>query len=298
MLAQAQCLSPQGVGHTPRVEPTGGIDILRFVRAETSGRWLKLPGLHDVIWWLLAIGIVVAGAQLVWIAVTPVSPLGDWKPSRVRLMDERARSALMTGFDPFNRDVVAHAHAGTSAVVTDLPLTLFGIRVNHASGGGTAIIAGSDGEQQLYRIGEDVSPGVTLSAVAFDHVTLNRGGAPELLYLDQSKPVQPIAPAPAPAAASPAARGPGLSAAQIRQGISFGGMADGGGVNLKAGADGSAFRNAGLREGDVLVAVNGDPIADSGDLAEFAGQVRPGSLVILTVRRAGRDVPLNLTVSE
>lgn len=278
---------------------------LRFVRGDGGGRRLALPGLHDVLWWLLAVGIVVAGAQLVWMVLAPVSPLGDWKPARVRLMDEGARSALMTGFDPFNRDIAVVAGPAKAATITDLPLTLYGIRVNPYSGGGTAIIAGSDGEQQVFRIGEEVMPGVTLAAVAFDHVTLGRGGASELLYLDQSKPAPTVAPASAsnpvapPSLPSAPARGTGqIGASDLREGISFGGNADGGGVTLNPGGDGSVFAGAGLRPGDVLVSVNGQKVSGQQDLAGFAGQVRPGANVSMTVRRGGRDVPVKITVSK
>ena len=68
-----------------------------------------------------------------------------------------------------------------------LALTLFATRAT-PGGGGTAIIAGGDGLQQVYRVGAEVQPGVTLAAVAFDHVELSRNGARELLYLDQSGP--------------------------------------------------------------------------------------------------------------
>ncbi|WP_164844064.1 type II secretion system protein N [Croceicoccus ponticola] len=277
---------------------------MRFVRTQSNGLRLGLPGLHDILWWLIAIGIVVAGVQLFWIAVTPVTPLGEWKPARVRLMDDSARSALMTGFDPFNRDVVAVASGpgATVAVITDLPLTLFGIRINTATGGGTAIVAGADGEQMVYRIGEDVMEGVTLSALAFDHVTLSRGGSSELLYLDQSKPAPTAAPAstdsvvpPAPAAPPPPPTS-GLPAASLQQGIGFTPGRDG--VAITAKGDGSIFRNAGLRSGDVLVSVNGKAVSGQQDLASFAGQVRPGSNLSLVVRRKGREVPLKIPVSE
>lgn len=254
------------------------------------------PRLHDVLWWLLAIGIVVAGIQLFWIIVTPVSPLGDWKPMRVRLMDEGARSSLMTGFDPFNRDVaVASAPAGGAAAVTDLPLTLYGVRVNPVTGGGTAILSGADGEQMVYRIGDEVMDGVTLSAVAFDHVTISRGGSSELLYLDQSKPAPMVAPVPAPGGA-PDSSEPGVTAASLQQGIGLASGADG--VVLAPKGDGSGFRNAGLQDGDVLVSLNGKGVAGPQDIANFAGQVRPGSTLSLTVRRKGRELPLKIKVSE
>lgn len=266
-----------------------------------------MPGLHDVLWWLLAIGIVVASVQLFWFAVTPVSPLGNWKPARVSLMDESARSALMTGFDPFNRNVAVVAGPGTNvAIITDLPLTVFGIRFNPATGGGTAIIAGADGQQMVYRIGEQVMEGVTLAGVAFDHVTLSRNGNSELLYLDQSKPAPvaapdaaPAVPVPAPAPAvvpPPPSPTSGISASSLQQGVGF--APTGGGIAVSARGDGAAFRNAGLRSGDVLVSVNGKAVSGQGDIASIAGQARPGSTLSMTVRRNGREVPLNILVSK
>jgi general secretion pathway protein C len=41
-------------------------------------------------------------------------------------------------------------------------------------------------------VGDEIAAGATLKAVAIDHVVLDRGGAEEVLYLDQSEP----APAP------------------------------------------------------------------------------------------------------
>ena len=183
---------------------TGGMNSLRFGRLGQSGPRLRGWTLHDVLWWLLAAGIVIAAARLFWMIATPVSPLGEWRPASVRTMSAGARSALMTGFDPFNRNApVAMAEAGPVETITDLPLTVYGIRYNAATGAGMAIIADNDGEQQIYRIGEEVSPGVTLSALEFDHVVLSRGGSRELLYLDQSQPAPSIQPAVRPEQAAP-----------------------------------------------------------------------------------------------
>ena len=257
-----------------------------------------MPGLHDVIWWLLAVGIVVAGVQLFWIAVTPVTPLGNWKPARVHLMDEAARSSLMTSFDPFNRNTAAASGPVSAvAVVTDLPLTLYGVRMNPATGAGSAILAASGGDQSVYRIGEEVMDGVTLSAVAFDHVTLSRGGSSELLYLDQSKPAPTIAPAETAPAPPPAdgADSASLSAEALQQGIGFAPGA--GGVALSPKGDGAAFRSAGLMGGDLLVALNGQTVSGPQDIAALSG-VSPGSIVSLSVLRKGRKVPLRIMVSK
>ena len=253
--------------------------------------------------WLVGGGIVIAAARLFWMIVTPVSPLGEWRPANVNTMSASARSALMTGFDPFNRNApVTMAEAGSVETITDLPLTVYGIRYNAATGAGTAIIADNDGEQKIFRIGEEVSPGVTLSALEFDHVVLSRGGSRELLYLDQSQPAPSIQPAVRPEQApppTPSGRNR-ITAADLRSGVSFSPAQQGGGfagLSIAAAGDGSVFRAAGLRDGDVVVAMGGQRITSPSQAAQLSGAFTSGSQVSLTVRRDGREVPVNITVA-
>ena len=84
-------------------------------------------------------------------------------------------------FDPFTRAPAANSGG---QVVTSLALKLFGVRVNEASGLGSAIIATPDGVQGSFAVGDEILPGVTLKSVEFDHVTIDRGGAEETVFLD------------------------------------------------------------------------------------------------------------------
>jgi general secretion pathway protein C len=152
---------------------------------------------------LLVALIAVQGARLVWVLVEPLGPVGQWRPPS-------ARSVVADpSFDPFFRIVLPG-----SGAVTGLPLKLFGVRVDEATGRGSAIIATPDGIQSSFGVGEEVIPGVRLKSVAIDHVELDRAGAVEQLFLDQSVPapvaalpsaspfpVPPPPPAPANAAA-------------------------------------------------------------------------------------------------
>ena len=69
---------------------------MRFAREQFAfgGRRLTAVPLHDVLWWALAATIAVLGAVLLWTAVTPVSPLGAWRPAGVRVMSPAARSRI------------------------------------------------------------------------------------------------------------------------------------------------------------------------------------------------------------
>ena len=280
---------------------------MRFVPEQFAfgGRRLPTVPLHDALWWALAASIAVLGAALLWMVVTPVSPLGEWRPASVRVMSPAARSALFAGFDPFNRTGAIKPAPG-SETVTALALTLYGIRVNAATGGGSAIIAGADGIQQVYKVGTEVVPGVILAEVHFDHVGLSRGGASELLYIDQSKPAPAVttltqSPAGAVGQTAPGAPPAPLTVEAVRENISFVPRSENGRVNglqVSAGRDAAAFRAAGFQPGDVITAVGGKAITGGADGAALVGKLQPGQSVSVTVSRNGTQLPLAITLSQ
>ena len=166
---------------------------MRLYQTERFQRMLRrLPRGGPLAWLevLLLIGLAIALARLVWTVVTPVGPFGDWRPREAMVLPADARMALFARFDPFYRTV---ADEGAQPV-TSLSLALFGVRINEATGLGSAIIATPDGVQSSYAVGDEITGGVTLKAVAIDHVVLAKSGADELLYLDQSEPAPVVAP--------------------------------------------------------------------------------------------------------
>ncbi|HEX8126055.1 MAG TPA: type II secretion system protein N [Allosphingosinicella sp.] len=138
---------------------------------------------------LLAL-IALQCARLIWTALTPVGPLGEWQSGDV---EDKSSSGVLGGFDPFFR----LSGAAGPVTVTSLNLKLFGIRQDQASGRGSAIIAGSDGQQRSVAVGEEIEPGVTLKSVDFDSVTISRGGSDEQLFMDQSQAPVTVTPPPA-----------------------------------------------------------------------------------------------------
>lgn len=141
--------------------------------------------------------IALQCARLIWTTVTPVGPLGNWQATAPRT--ELSAAAVLASFDPFFR----LSGASGPVTVTSLNLKLFGIRQDQASGRGSAIIAGSDGQQRSVAVGEEIEPGVTLKSVDFDSVTISRGGADEQLFMDQSQTAGTAAPAAPSAPAAP-----------------------------------------------------------------------------------------------
>jgi general secretion pathway protein C len=243
---------------------------------------------------LLLAGLAAQGARLVWAIVTPVSPLGDWRP--VPVAEVASPVALLNGFDPFFR---LGAVSGP-AVVTSLQLTLFGTRVDEAMGRGSAILAGADGVQRAVAVGEEIQPGVVLKAVAFDHVTVDRGGASEDLFLDQSGGGAPVAGAPAASAGVPPQPGAGVPLAQLRQEIGFIPRIDSGrvsGLVVRPQGSGAAFRAAGLREGDVITSLGGRPVSGPDDVERIARDFAAGGNVPIVVERGQETLPLAIAVA-
>ncbi len=248
----------------------------------------------------LLAGLAVQVARLAWALATPVGPLGEWRPATPVVAGLPADA--LASFDPFFR---LEGDAGGPATVTSLQLTLFGTRIDEAQGGGSAILAGPDAVQQSIAVGEEVAPGVRLKAVAFDHVTLDRGGAAEDLFIDQSRSVQPVNPAASalpvpPPPGAPAAPKGGIGAAQIRTEIGFIPRIDGGrvsGLVVRPQGSGNLFRQAGLREGDVVTSIGGRPVGGADDLDRVAADFRAGGTIPIIVERAGQTLSLSITVA-
>lgn len=148
-----------------------------------TGHRATLPALLVIS--ALALACIFQAIRLFYIVITPVGPVGNWRPQQAAILSVPERIALFERLDPFYRNA-APANAGPGAV-TSLPLQLFGTRINEGSGGGSAIIAGADGVQLSIGVGEDIQSGVRLTAVYFDHVEIDNGGKKELLYIDQSQ---------------------------------------------------------------------------------------------------------------
>ncbi len=239
-------------------------------------------------------------ANLLWSILGPVGSIGNWKARSPTVLPASTRAALYGTFDPFSRTTT---QASTEVNVTSLSLTLFGTRVNEFSGSGSAILAGADGVQQSYGVGEEVMPGVQLVQVAFDHVVLARNGIKESLFLDQSAPAKTVSnsatPAPASAGAVPsgnASKDVKLNAVSLRDSVGISPRNEGGrvtGLVLNAKDDGAILRNAGLAPGDIVVSINGQAV---GSTADIAAQFRPGAKLVLEVERGSLKIPVGLNL--
>ena len=264
--------------------------------ASDFGQWIEAA---------LLVLLMIQIARLLWALVTPVGLFGEWRAREPVIVSADARQALFAGFDPFFRTGAAIGAAGAQQVTT-LPLKLYGTSVNEASGQGTAIIANESDEQSSYAVGDEIAPGVVLKAVAFDHVVIQRGGASETLYIDQSSGDiagdDGAAPANAPASPGLAAPPPhGLEPDGLISALNLAPRTEGGkvtGIVVGAQGDNEAAALAGFRAGDIIVQVNGRPVTSAGDLNALRGAIRPGARLSFMVERGAATVPISLVLPE
>jgi general secretion pathway protein C len=240
---------------------------------------------------------VVVGALIVFLVVLAgggVCLLGGRAPQAVEARPlSEIDLGVLSRFDAFFRNGGGGAEAAPS---DGGGLTLFGVRADGA-GGGSAIIGLSDGRQVSTGAGEEVEPGLTLNAVAPDHVMLSRGGAPfRLDFPDMASGVAPVAPvaaaqsavtAPEPASAEGVVVDPQRLIAQAGlrprvQGLGINGL------TVSASGDGGELRNAGLRSGDVILSVNGAALNSPQALAALRGQLADAPSAQIQFERDGQ----------
>lgn len=128
---------------------------------------------------LILAALLLAAAFLGWRAVTfataPLPPTPAFAPPAL------ADRGLLSRVDPF---FPALNQAAAELPVTALPFSLHGVRADSATGRGSAILATGDGQQKVYAVGDTIADGVTLAAIATDHVVLDRSGTREALWID------------------------------------------------------------------------------------------------------------------
>jgi len=240
--------------------------------------------------------LVLQCARLIWVVLTPVGSFGSWEGRQAQFPGLAARQSLFSSFDPFFRS--GQQQAANGGVVTSLALTVYGIRLNEGSGLGSAIVAGPDGVQNSFAVGEEILPGVVLKAVAFDHITIDRGGAEEQVFLDQSQPASNLVAAGGGALAPTTAGGIDNPAADaLKRDVGFTPRMQNGRITgIIVTPRGPAFQNAGFQPGDVITQIDGQPVGSSTDLLAMQSKMLPGAHISLTIERGANLSMINLTL--
>ncbi len=262
-----------------------------------KGRWLSRSGLYPLLFGFLAIILLIQAVRLIWLVATPLGPVGDWQSREVQVLSSSSRLSLFSSFDPFYRS----GPTATAGVVTSLQLTLFGVRMNEGSGLGSAILAGPDGVQESFAVGDEIMSGVKLDAVQFDHVVIDRGGTKESLYLDQSVPAKTVGgdvasqvkPTPERIVGDPPITAAIQNAVDLAPRNADGKVT---GIVVSPRGDGAMFRAAGFADGDIIVSINGQPVSSTRDIAALKSQIIPGTRVSVEVERGADTVPIAINL--
>jgi general secretion pathway protein C len=264
------------------------------VRGALSSRSDRARAAVEVVLAVLLVVQLVQLGRLVWIVVEP-EPAGAAMASSApaRPVD----LAVFERFDAFFRTGGQSSLAEASAAGSG-QMRLYGLRSDGA-GGGSAIIGLADGRQVSVGVGEAVEPGLVLRGVGADYVTLARGTSlSRLIFSDVPvgaaappppppgpQTVTPPAPvAPAAAAAAPVDPARLLAQAGLRprmRGLRMDGF------TVSGSGDAAVLRAAGLRPGDVILAVNGQPLDSVGRIAALRGQLADRSGAELRYERDG-----------
>ena len=217
--------------------------------------------------------------------------LANEKPATVASIDApSADPGVFARFDAFHR--AGTAPPGQAAEIGLSGWRLMGTRTGPDA---SAILQRPDGAQIVLARGEAVAGAPELKSVAVDHVVLIDGGR-EVRLEFSADPPPPPAPPPVTAAlgaeAGQAAAAMGLSppgedvyAAALRPQVRDGVVE---GFVWRRGAAGGALAGLGLREGDVVLSVGGEPLTSEERVAELGETLSSGRAVEVRYRRGSQ----------
>ena len=249
---------------------------------------------------LLVLALTAQLGQLGWILLGPKTSADaatNTPPAALKPVDY----SVFQRFDAFFRTGGQSSLAEASAAGSG-QMRLYGLRSDGA-GGGSAIIGLADGRQVSVGVGEEVEPGLVLRSVGPDHVTLARGGSvSRLIFSDVPLGVAPVpppppgpqtvTPTPAPApTVSVAPAGASVDPARLMSQAGLrprmrGARLDG--FTVSGAGDAAVLRAAGLQAGDVILAVNGQPLDSLERIAALRSQLANSAGAELRIERDGQ----------
>ncbi|MEO1014890.1 MAG: type II secretion system protein N [Pseudomonadota bacterium] len=256
----------------------------------------------------LALAVGLVAARLVFLVAAPL-PTPDRLPTIAAAEADPAAMALRNvALNPFRVAANVAAPSPDAAVAiegealeeTSLDLILHGVRMDGEAT--TAIIQASGGEQAIFSLGGEVAPNVVFESARREQVTLNRNGVRETLTMVNRE----LRDAPeSPPAARSATRRSGATARSVGPTLDWSDVAkvdtriEAGQLRivLNPGARRDAFEAAGLRPGDTLLFVNGQPLGrDPASIAKRIESLAGATSVDMIVERDGVRVPLTVSL--
>lgn len=255
----------------------------------------------------LAVLLLVQVARLVWVFLAPApDTAASASPATVPAPDY----SIFQRFDAFFRTGAPGA-LGEATAQGSSQMRLYGVRADGA-GGGSAIIGLADGRQVSVGVGEEVETGLILRSVAPDHVVMARGESLTRLMFTEL-PMGAAAPPPPPSeqqvvtpqgaatanegtAVAPASAtvpsGSSVDPARLMAQAGLRPRMQGLGINgftVSGTGDGTALAAAGLRSGDVILAVNGQALDSPARIAGLRGQLSNSTSAEIRFERNGME---------
>ncbi len=234
-------------------------------------------------------------AQGTWRVLQPSSPAVS-RAAGADLTDLRG----LVDAQFFGRAAPAGNPAAEASVApSNLNMTLTGV-VAQASGGCALVIVQGQPES-AFCSGEELSPGVRLDSVQRDRIVIVRNGAREAVFMkDVDASAVSGAPPPPPIVQSVGTDRQLVDRRQLQQQLGrpeFLNQAlivpnPDGGFLVRQVQAGSLYEKLGLRPGDVIRNVNGQPLTSMDDVMRLYQQFGTAQRVLVDVQRQGRSETL------
>ena len=230
-------------------------------------------------------------AQGTWRVLQPASPAVA-RSGAADLTDLRALGSVQL----FGRAAPRSPAVEASVAPSNLNMTLTGVAARAAGGCALVIVQGQP--EAAFCSGEEVSPGVRLDTVERDRIVIVRNGVREAVFMKDADGA-------AAAAVPPIVQSVGtdrqlVDRRQLQQQLGrpeFLNQAlivpnPDGGFLVRQVQAGSLYEKLGLRPGDVIRNVNGQPLTNMDDVMRLYQQFGTAQRVLVDVQRQGRNETL------
>jgi len=233
-------------------------------------------------------------AQGTWRVLQPASPAVA-RAGGADLADLRG----LGGVQLFGRAAPRSPAAEASVAPSNLNMTLTGVAARATGGCALVIVQGQP--EAAFCSGEEVSPGVRLDTVERDRIVIVRNGVREAVFMkDAESGAAGVVVPPPPIVQSVGSDRQLVDRRQLQQQLGrpeFLNQAlivpnPDGGFLVRQVQAGSLYEKLGLRPGDVIKNVNGQPLTSMDDVMRLYQQFGTAQRVLVDVQRQGRSETL------
>jgi len=233
-------------------------------------------------------------AQGTWRVLQPTSPAVA-RAGDADLTDLRSLGSVLL----FGRAAPRSAAAETSVAPSNLNMTLTGVAARATGGCALVIVQGQP--EAAFCSGEEISPGVRLDTVERDRIVIVRNGVREAVFMKEAEGGALSVAAPPPPIVQPVGTDRQVvDRRQLQQQLGrpeFLNQAlivpnPDGGFLVRQVQAGSLYEKLGLRPGDVIRNVNGQPLTSMDDVMRLYQQFGTAQRVLVDVQRQGRNETL------